>query len=321
MIHLIKGKEQFIRRQTVDKIIASGKKQSPDLNVVRILAKNYSKGDISNLTSPSILGDASLLIIEEAENTNDALIEDVVKLCERFSKNEKIDAAVIIEHSGAVRGKKMIDALTKAVVTKSVMVHEAAEMKKPAEKIAFVQVQAKNYGKTIANDASDALVQYAGDDLAVLSGYIKQLASDIGEEKSSISLETVQSFFKAVLKVDVWDIINAAVGGNSYQAIMLFRHAVQNGQSVAGLVPLFNKKLMDIAKVSGISSGKATASSLGMAPWMVTNLQREAKNFTTEKLKQSFVALSDADLASKSGIDNGALAFESALRTIAGRGE
>jgi DNA polymerase-3 subunit delta len=316
VIHLIKGKEQFLQRQTLDSIVRAGKKQSPGLNIIYKSASSYTAGDIVNLTTPSILGDLSLLVITEAEKATDALIDDVVKLCEKFSSGEKYDVNAVIQHSGAVRGKKMVDCLSKINDKKNVMVHTFDEVKKPAEKIAFIKVQANLYKKTVANDAANALLQFASDDLSILAGYVRQLSADVGDS-SSIDLKTVRAFFKMSMSIDPWELISTAFAGRIAQAVVMFRHSMINGGSVHALIPLFNSRLHNIAKVSAISSGKVNAQDLGINPWVIKNTQQEARRFTTERLKQAFIALSQADFESKNSADAGVYHFEKFLRSLA----
>jgi DNA polymerase-3 subunit delta len=331
MLVLVKSKNDFLQNRAVKEALfhikktrkANGETDEPE--VIYKASKTYLKGDINAITTPSLFGGSSILVLEKAEELTDDLITDVKTICDGISKSVKTDFDVIIVHSGAVRGKAMITAIEKAHQSspKEANVISAEEPKKQGEKVAFVQAECRRYSKTIANDAADMLVQYEGNDIGVLCGYIRQLCSDVaapdGSEMSSITAGFVAQFFKGIRQIDIWDIINAAFGRNSYKAIALYRHAVAS-EGVGITFPLIsniNTKLTQLVKVSAMRSRNLSPKDLGMAPWQVDNVRKDMKNFTTEKLKNSFAALSTADYSLKGGApDGGALAFENALRVI-----
>ncbi|MDR2508899.1 MAG: DNA polymerase III subunit delta [Candidatus Ancillula sp.] len=318
MIYLVKGSDEYLRRREVKRVIATAQKADAVLAVQEISAKTYKKGDLSKTMTPSLFGDVPLLVVQDAGECSDDFIDDIVALAEKITKGEKFTSTVVILHSGVIRGKKALTALGKIANPKEYKLIEAAPLKKDTEKQAFAASELRALGKSATNDTLQALVQYAGNDLAELSGYINQISSDMGDSQT-VPKQFVDDFFKNLLQVDVWSIISAAVSGNSTQAIALFRHGLQAGASPNALIPAVSRKLRDMSKVASLGRDGRSAQDVGMQSWQVKNIQNEMRGFSSTRLVKSLQALSSADYASKTGsADVGAFEFEVALRVLAG---
>lgn len=318
MIYLVKGSDEYLRRREVKRVIATAKKADAVLSVQEISAKSYKKGDIAKNATPSLFGDAPLLVVQDAGECSDDFIEDVVSLAEGITKGKKFESIMVILHSGVIRGKRAITALSKITDPKQFKLIEAAPLKKDLEKQTFAAAEFRALGKSATNETLAALVQYAGADLAELAGYIRQISDDLGEGQS-VTKQYVDEFFKGLLQVDVWEMIGAAVAGNSTQAIALFRHSLQSGSSPNALIPAVAVKVRQLAKVATLGADGRTGKDTGMNDWQLKNVQRDLRGFSSSRLIKSLQALSAADYASKTGsADGGAFEFEVALRVLAG---
>ncbi len=113
---------------------------------------------------------------------------------------------------------------------------------------------------------------------------------------------------------------DAAVAGNSAQALHLLRHALATGVDPVPLVAALALKVRSLAKVSSVGGrGRPAdvARDLGMAPWQVDRARRELQGWSQEGLARAMLALADADTAVKGGGRDPVYAVERLVLTIA----
>jgi DNA polymerase-3 subunit delta len=320
LIHLIKGKEEFLRSRARKEVVARALKSAPDTPVIEMSAKNYAKGRLAEALSPSLLSPSSVVVVDDAESyATDDFPLDVLKLVEQAQAGS-FEGTLILQHTGVVKGKKFITAIEGLTKQKKAEIHPAEEIKRDDQKQAFVAAEFRKHKMSVANDGAAMLVQYVGDNLGELVGYVNQLAGDAPEGTATISKDYINQYFQGLQQVDVFEIINAAVAGNLGRSLALLRHAYEQGESPASLIPRFVVKIRQIGKVAGAKRLGLGPADLKMSPWQVTNVQKESRDFTSTRLANSVQGLAAADVAAKGGsLDAGRYELERALTAIANR--
>jgi len=216
-----------------------------------------------------------------------------------------------------VRGKKMLD----AVVAAKAPVINAPEVKREADKIAFVTDELRALGRRAAPEAAQALVA-AMPDLRELAAATAQLAHDT---TGTITLAMVEQYSGGRVAASGFAVADAAISGDVGAAVTLLRHALATGVAPVALLGALAMKLRTLIKVAAIKrgtnigSGSVTARELGLQDWQVRNAQRELAQWNLDALGRALSAVATADENVKTGRLDPAYAIERAILAVAGR--
>ena len=104
---LVRGTEGLLADRAVDRLTALAREEDPTVEITRIEAVAYEKGQLDTLTSPSLFEENRLLIAQGAEQMTDAFLDDVLA----YLTAPAPDVRVLIRHDGGQRGKKLLDAI------------------------------------------------------------------------------------------------------------------------------------------------------------------------------------------------------------------
>ncbi|MDR1447868.1 MAG: hypothetical protein LBI63_02770 [Candidatus Ancillula sp.] len=320
MITLVQGSEEFFIKRGLQNAIEKAKKKYKDADIVTLQANVYNKGAIWASLTPSLLSTSTIVVVENSESCTDALIEDVVQIVDALKNGEVFHGALVILHSGAVRGKRMITALKNAANSKLVDFIEAKPLKRDDEKMMFISAEFRRLKKSIQNDAANALVLAMGDDLSGLAGYIHQIADDMPEENTTVTKKVVDFYFGGANQVDIFDIVNATVEGNLVRALTLLNLGIANGLALNALVLAMASKLRQLGRVARMNNRGLTAQEVGLTTWQIQNARTYLRRFNSSLLSKSFEALANANIACiGQDVDGGYVAVEKAIITITGK--
>src|ERR1700689_4413275 len=118
-VTLVVGEEEFLVDRAVRQAVAqaraalaaeAGGDAGGDLHELEGSA--LAAGEINALTSPSLFGGGSTVIVRNAQNA----VKDIAAELTRYAASPAPDAAVILTHAGGVKGKALVADLTKAGV-------------------------------------------------------------------------------------------------------------------------------------------------------------------------------------------------------------
>ena len=123
------------------------------------------------LTSPSLFGEARLIIIPDLETMSDALLNDLLA----YVPNPADDVWLLLRHNGGTRGKKLLDAIVKA----GFPLIAAEPLKNDKDKLDLVYADVKAARRQIDPDAAQALVDALGSDVRSLAAAVSQLLTDV----------------------------------------------------------------------------------------------------------------------------------------------
>ena len=243
-----------------------------------------------------------MIIIRDLETMSDALAADLIA----YASAPAPDVWLFLAHPGGnARGKKVIDAITKAKWP----VIPAEPLKNDREKLALIASDVRSARRQMDNEAMQALVDALGNDPRAMAGALAQLLSDVS---GRITLEDVRRYQAGRVEATGYDVADAAVAGHSAKALTLTRHAFATGIAPQVLVAALAMKFRAMAKVS-IGGG---ASSLKMAPWQVDRARRELRGWSDNSLAAVFGAIATADAETKGESRDPQRAIEKAIITI-----
>jgi len=289
---LIAGPETLLIDRAVDARIAAARETSTDLEVVRLDGATYTAGELMLQASPSLFGGDKLILVRDLDEGTDELIEDL----DSYLKTPDPSVALIVTHKSGQRGKRVLDALKKSKAE----VVPAAAIKSDRDKTEFVQREFAGAGRQVRPDAVHALVEAVGKDLRELASACQQLISDT---TGVIDLDLVTTYHAGKVEATGFKVADAALAGNTGEALRLLRHAFAVGVDPVPIVAVLASQLRQLVKVEAAGRGRSgdIARQVGLAPWQVEKAWRTLGGWDSEGLGHSIQAVAAADFAVKGG--------------------
>ncbi|MEV8176608.1 DNA polymerase III subunit delta [Cellulosimicrobium funkei] len=304
---LVQGPESLLAERAVDALVDLARERDPEVEKVTIEAATYQAGMLTVAASPSLFGEAKVVVVEGAESATDALVADVVD----YVPVADPATTVVVVHGGGVRGKRMLDAIKGSGAP--VVAVEA--IKKDSDKVAFVNAEFRRARRRIDASGVRALVEALGNDLRELAAACSQLVTDTD---GTVSEAVVDRYYGGRVEATGFRVADAAVAGNAGEAVALLRHALATGADPVPLVAALAMKLRALAKVGAMRGrGGVAAKDLGLAPWQVDRARRELAGWTPEGLATAISAVAQADAEVKGAGRDPVFAVERAVLTIA----
>ncbi|MFC6009280.1 DNA polymerase III subunit delta [Angustibacter luteus] len=303
-LHLVTGPEDLLAERAVDRVVAAARAGDPSVQVVQVEPAGYVSGDLAAHASPSLFGEGTVLVLRALEDAPDELLEDAKALV----LAPEPDVVLVLRHRSGQRGKGLLDAAKKA----GAGVHDCPKITSDADKTTFVQGEFRRAGRRIAPEAVVALVEALGQDVRELASGCTQLMADTmppdgaPQDAETVELDVVERYYGDRVEATGFKVADAAIAGQTDQALGLLRHALSSGVDPVPIVAVLALGLRSLAKVSSSSVGGMrsadVARDLGMAPWQVDKARRQLRAWTPSGLSDAIQAVAAADLAVKGGL-------------------
>ncbi|MCA0437790.1 MAG: DNA polymerase III subunit delta [Actinobacteria bacterium] len=289
---LIAGPEELLAQRALASTVDALRATDPQVDVVRLAAAGYDPGAIGAHASPSLFGGTTALVVTEADEAGEDLVKDLLA----YVAAPAPQVTLIVTHRGGVRGKKVLDALKAA----RARVLEAPAVKSDRDKSDFVTHEFRVARRKITPNAVRALVEAVGKDLAELAAACAQLVQDT---QGTIDAEVVQVYHGGKIEATGFRVADAAIAGNSGEALALLRHALAGGVDPVPIVAVFAAQLRQLVKVAGAPRGSSAtlAKTLEMAPWQIDRARRALAGWDLDALGVAIQAVAAADFAVKGG--------------------
>lgn len=309
-IVFISGPEEYLADRAIRSIKDQLRQKNTGLEIHEVSAADYLAGQFAALSSPSLFADPRLLIVSGLEKCSDALIDDGLALLD----NPQLDTTVILRHnSSSVRGKKLVDAIR---LSDAAVEISCAKIDKDTDKVAFIQSEFAAAGRKVTAGAVRALSDAFADDLAELAAACTQLLSDQSE---SIDEAMVDKYYGGRVETNAFKVADAALAGQSAQALALLRHVISTGADPVPIVAAFAMKVRLMAKVYG--NKYASASTIGAQPWQIQRAQKDLAGWSEEGLAEAVMAIATADAAVKGMERDTVFALEKLVLLLSNRGQ
>lgn len=310
VVHLIVGEDEFLAERARNNITDQIRSQSPDgeaLPVTVMKAGEVSAGELLDLLSPSLFGEDRVVVLTHMDQAGQEPADLVLKA----AMDPGPGIYMIIVHSGGGRTKQMVTKLKKITV-----VHEADKLK-DRERPGWVQQEFRNHNVKVTPDVVHALLEGVGSDLRELASAVAQLVADTG---GNVTVEKVRAYYVGVAEVSGFDVADLACAGQVSKAVASTRRALQLGVSPVALAAALSMKVGQIARLYStrgrIDSGRL-AGVLGMAPFIVEKVAKQARMWTGESVSEAVILMADLDAAVKGQSGDPDFAIEMAVRKVA----
>ena len=309
-IVFVSGPEEYLADRAMRSIRDQLKTLDAGLEVHELLAGDYTPGQLIAVASPSLFMEPRLVLITGMEKCSDALIEDGLS----YLLEPSLETTIVLRHnSSSVRGKKLIDAIR---ASDNAVEIACAEIKKDSYKSAFIQSEFAAAGRKITPGALRALADAFADDLSELAAACSQLLSDQAE---SIDEATVDKYYGGRVETNAFKVADAALAGQSAEALALLRHALATGADPVPVVAAFAMKVRLMAKVYG--NKYASASNVGAQPWQIDRARRDLACWSEDGLANAVMAIASADAAVKGMEKDPVFALEKLVLLLSNRGQ
>ncbi|MEV0585981.1 DNA polymerase III subunit delta [Nonomuraea sp. NPDC050310] len=308
-VTLIVGEEELLVDRAVAAVVGAARGGDPTAEVHDLLGGKVETGELTRLTSPSLFGDRSVVVVRQAQD----LSKDVVAEILAYAKNPAEDTTLVLVHPGGVKGKALVDGVKKA----GAQLHTVAKVTKPGERLEFIRGEIKGAGRTISADAAQALLEAVGNDLRSLAAACSQLMFDTQEK--AISLAAVERYYRGRAEVTGFNVADSAVEGRLAEALEQVRWAVGSGVAPVLLVSALARGLRGLAKVQSAprnARGPQVAAQLGMPPWQVDRVRGQLRGWGPQGLARAIQAVAHADEQVKGGGADTGYALEHAIQQI-----
>ena len=309
---LISGPESFLADRASQAVRTELRAVSAELEVHDVDAAAYTSGELLTIASPSLFAEPRLIRVSSVEKCSDAFLEDA----KRYVAETAEDTTLVLRHAGGQRGKALLD-LVRSGAGEGIEV-VCAEVKKDADRLAFLQAEFRRLGAQATPGAMRMLLAAYSGGLGELAGACAQLVTNTGKR---ITEDEVERATEGRVETNGFKVADAATAGKAADALVLLRQALSTGTDPIPILVAINMKVRAMARVYGARGGSGQlAKELGMAPWQVERAQRELRGWTEEDLARCVDAGAETEWLLKGGSRDPEYALERYLLLVARRG-
>jgi DNA polymerase III subunit delta len=285
---LLWGEDAFLLREAALEALAGVQPREVD-------GSAWEGGETSDLSTPSLFGDARALLVSNAK----ALPAEAIRELSSYLQAPDPDARLVLTALVGDRAKAPA-ALVKVVQQVGRIVEVKVQRK---ELPAWVLRRARAKGLDLAPDGAAALVDTFGEEPGALEQALDQLVSTFPGER--VSAPAVARQFSGLGEQHIWDLCDKAFAKDLPGAMRSVRTLLEGGS--AGLLVLGGiiSRLRDLLRVGSLPERLPPAEAAKLAglrfDWQVRRYREQAKRFSMQELVSLHERVAWADRALKSG--------------------
>ncbi|NEG54799.1 DNA polymerase III subunit delta [Bifidobacterium platyrrhinorum] len=311
-VRVVYGGDPYLNERTARELCDEAMQRRPDAEYVELDAATADRYAFDEAVSPSLLADVSVVRVDDLQSADEKLGDSIVDYCKQASKDPASNSIVICRHEGGNKGKRLLDRLVRAGARKV----EVSDLKKPDAKLNYVLQCFERQGRRVEPLAAQQLVDVLGGSIGELTAMCGQLCFDFDDDP--IGLDRVNQYLTANAQVTGFNVADTAMAGDTADAIVKMRSAVEQGVEPIALIGALAMKLRNVAKVSAYNAGTISAAELGMSPWARKYVR--LGGWTSAGMAACIRTLAWADEECKTNGGDPMYALERSIETIATKG-
>jgi DNA polymerase III subunit delta len=284
---LITGADEFMAERTISRVRRAIRRTDHDADLSELPAASLGPGAIAEISSPSLFASMRCVVVSALED----LPADGVQPLLSYVAHPSPDVALLLHHTGGVKGKAVLDKLRAVGVVEV----KATPMKK-WELPGWVVGEFRHHGATIGESAAAALVDAVGEDLRALAGASDQLASDASGEP--ITVDMVRLYFGGRAEVKGFAVADAAIAGKAGEALEQLRWAFAGKVDPVLITSAIAGGLRALARFTSaprqLREGDM-AREVGVPPWKLKSLALQSRAWSPRGLAVAIQAAAKAD--------------------------
>jgi len=291
-VTLITGPEELLVERALAAIVGAARAVDPDADLRRMTAPEVEPARLRELTSPSLFGESTILVIDSAHE----LAAEAATAVARYIREPADHVVLVLIHSGASNRAKAILEACKATRAPAISCPKVTRL---AERVDFVRAESRAAGRAFNDDAARALVDAVGSDLRELSAACAQLICDT---EGTVTPDVVTRYFAGRAEVTSFQVADLAMDGRTSEALKQLRFALGCGVAPVLVTSALAASLRSIGRVASAPRGARPADlarDLGMPPWKVDVVRRQMRGWNGDALAEAIAAVATADGAVK----------------------
>jgi DNA polymerase-3 subunit delta len=305
-VTIVVGEEEFLIDRAVRDLIAAS--EAGDLHDLDGAA--LGPGELDALTSPSLFGGGSVVVIRAAQNA----AKEVAAELTRYAASPAPDAALIMTHAGGAKGKELLAGVKAA----GAQVIECPKVTRFAERLDFVRGEFRRAGQRADDAAARALLDAVGSDLRELAAACEQLAADAGPG-ARVDEAVVATYYRGRAEATGFTVADLAVEGHLARALEQLRWALATGVSPVLICSALAQGVRLLGRVSSAPRNlntAALAAEAGAPPWKIDRVRQQLRGWPPDGVARALHAVAEADAQVKGETTSADYALERAVRRI-----
>jgi DNA polymerase III subunit delta len=339
-VTLVVGEEEFLVDRTVRDLIAAAREPArwniepaitgtmehragdtaapaASADVHDVEGADLGAGELESLTSPSLFGGGSVVVIRSAQNVS----KDVTAELVRFARAPAPDAILIMTHAGGAKGKDLLAGAKAA----GARVIECPKVTRFSERLDFIRAEFRRAGRRADDGAARALLDAVGSDLRELAAACDQLAAEAdgtgsaGASGVGIDEAVVARYYRGRAEATGFTVADRAVEGHLAQALEQLRWALATGVSPVLICSALAQGVRLLGRVGSAprgASSAALAAEVGAPPWKIDRVRQQLRGWHPNGIARALHAVAEADAQVKGESASAAYALERAVRRI-----
>ena len=284
---LVTGSEEFIAERTLERVRRGISRADPDADISELAASTLGPGALAEVTSPSLFASLRCVVVEGLED----LPADAVDALLAYVDNPAPDVALVLRHSGGLKGKAVLDKLR----ARGVGEVKAQPLKK-WELPRWVVAEFRHHKASAPESVGAALVDAVGEDLRALAGAADQLSADA--DGQPVTVELVRQYFGGRAEVKGFAVADAAIEGRSSEALEQLRWAFAGRVDPVLITSAVASGLRALARFMAAPRGLRDtdlAREVGVPPWKLKSLAVQSRGWSARGLARAIQAAATAD--------------------------
>jgi len=317
-VTVVTGSEPLLVDRALSSLIAQAREESADAEVTQVAVGDLGTGDLSVLCSPSLFGDAPVVVLRGVEQfkADAGPLQEALDQVLAYLADPNPEARLILVHGGGASGKAVLAAAKKAGAHTIAVSGPTKPWDIEPHRREFVRAEFKDAERTITPDAVNLIVDAVGTDLYDLAAACQQLMADV---EGTVGVEAVRTYYAGHAELSWFDVADDSLSGRTTDALAKVRALMDTGTDPVPVVAAVAGQLRRVARVASAprtASKNDLAAALGVRPASIDKARSQARGWTSEGLAQAVQAVVEADDAVKGGAVNREYALERMLVSL-----
>jgi DNA polymerase-3 subunit delta len=267
-----------------------------DVRPVEIEGSDWRSGATADLATPSLFGEKRGLLVTNAQDLPGEAVDEVAT----FATQPAPDARLVLTFLVGPRAKGPPRGALKALGDRVNVRRVGIERRDLPE---WVRRRAARRGLPATAQGVQALVQTLGEDPAMLDQAVEQLAASHPGE--GLTPATVAAQFKGLGDRRIWEVCDAAFGGDVPAAMRALVGMLEAGEEPLVMLGGIASRLRDLIRVASLPPrtplGEVARAAGLRFDWQARRYRDQARRFTPVGLARIHTELVEADRALKQG--------------------
>ena len=313
-VYLFSEEEEYLKEDALRRIKeALIKPEFLQFNYDLLSGKEISGTELLNklLTLPIGQG-KRLIVIRDAQKLNPSVKERIIE----YLKSPSPTSCLILWAPKVDLRKKFYTTIERG--GKSVVFHPLRDR----ELSLWIKDYLSRRKQKISADALDLLMERVGNNLGEMAGELEKLLIHI-EKRREINLKDVESLVGAVKAYTIFALTDTIGKKRKKEALSILSRMMDEGTSATEILYMIVRQFRLLLRTRNLLEKKFSENKIIQAlvvrPFVVKNLVIQARNFSLEKLIESFQNLLQAEVEIKSSIKTPRMILELLILKLCGQ--